>query len=1282
MTRRRKILLAIAGALVLPIVALALYLAFSDLSGWRDTVARAASKGMARELTIAGEFEVDFGIVTRVHATELSLANTEWASEPSMAKLDRLDGEINLWELLSGSIHLPSVDIEGGRAIFEGDDEAGSNWRLGSGDGTEGGGPVRLRIDNIRARDVDLVFRTASDSPDWDLTVASLDSSGDELGHHQLTSAGALRGKDFNLSGGFGSFEELINLRPVEHDLELRLGKMHLTSSGRIAEIASLSGLDLRASATIPTPDDLSSVLGVPDTGLPAFTAEATTATTSGLTQFNLTANGPSVDLHAEGTIDSLISPAELDLDLQLEGPDIRPVGALVGVTGLDEKPFDIDGHFTWSGFPIEVTGLEVRVGENRVTADGRIGEPPLMLGTDFHIKGSGPDAAAVAVLAGIQLPHDTFEIDGQLLRVENGLQINEVHAKIGSSTLSANGFIGDPPDYTNTELIVEAGGPELERFSRLLGTNAPAEPFHFKGRLTKGDQAIEVHGVKATLGPASLQVDGRLTTVMGMIGTDLRFMTDGRNLSRVGGLFGFDRLPASPYSVTGRLTVTTGGVRLREVTGRVADTHLAGQGLITRKKHLVGTEFEIDAEGENLQVLADTFPSVSLPNEAFGVKGGLKLEKDAFHLHEVKLKLGGAAGTVDGRIGKDPDLNHTEIEFDARGPSLAVADSLIPSFDLPDAPFSVAGGVTVTDGIVGLDHLSLGLVDTSATIDGYFAPGPGLIGTSVHASIEGPNIDQFVTLIDDSIARDLPTLPPKPFSVTGDIAIDETGHHLSSLQLSHGDATSTINGVVGRPPEFIGSDIEFRADGPDASLIAAAVGVPTLEGSFSFTGKIGRETEGYQFDEVRLRLGDHSANIDGRLGKLPRLIGTSLEIQAKGPDLDFIREVAGMKNLPSEPFEVTGQFDGDPGRFKTTALDIRFGSSDITGDLMVDLIAKPKFTARLYSNHFNAADFIPERHPVPDAADQNHESLPKSDHAFKVSDKPWNLKALDLVNVDLDWTIDTLVYLRSTDREAELSLSLEDGELAVDRFRATGNLNGSLDGVAKLTKNPKGHRIEIEFHVDDGMINLAGDGADPELYTPTDFHFSLSGEGRSLHEVMASANGQVLVTIEGGVMEKGIIDMVSADFLVTLLDALNPFAKQDDYTTLNCAVLAANFEDGVMTLDPAALQTTKVTTLGHGTLDFSTEELRLDWITKPRKGIGISASMFTNPYIRLGGTLAKPQIEMKPAQAVASTGLAVATLGLSLVAKGMADRVTADKKVCEKAMKQVAEMDAEAPNQ
>jgi hypothetical protein len=163
-----------------------------------------------------------------------------------------------------------------------------------------------------------------------------------------------------------------------------------------------------------------------------------------------------------------------------------------------------------------------------------------------------------------------------------------------------------------------------------------------------------------------------------------------------------------------------------------------------------------------------------------------------------------------------------------------------------------------------------------------------------------------------------------------------------------------------------------------------------------------------------------------------------------------------------------------------------------------------------------------------------------------------------------------------------------------------------------------------------------------------------------------------VQLVIGKGIFESSMLDLVTADILLTLINAFNPFAKEDPTTELECGIALLSFEDGVARLEPMAFQSDKMTLLGDGKIDFRTEKLKLEWITKPRKGIGISASMITNPYIKLGGTLASPSIELKPLEAVTSTGVAVATLGLSLVAKGMYDRVTAEKKVCKKALEEI----------
>ena len=56
----------------------------------------------------------------------------------------------------------------------------------------------------------------------------------------------------------------------------------------------------------------------------------------------------------------------------------------------------------------------------------------------------------------------------------------------------------------------------------------------------------------------------------------------------------------------------------------------------------------------------------------------------------------------------------------------------------------------------------------------------------------------------------------------------------------------------------------------------------------------------------------------------------------------------------------------------------------------------------------------------------------------------------------------------------------------------------------------------------------------------------------------------------------------------------------------------------------------------------------------------------------RLGGTLAEPKTKIDTAAALktaVSTGAAVATMGLSLVAEGIFDRTTADDHPCETAL-------------
>ena len=171
---------------------------------------------------------------------------------------------------------------------------------------------------------------------------------------------------------------------------------------------------------------------------------------------------------------------------------------------------------------------------------------------------------------------------------------------------------------------------------------------------------------------------------------------------------------------------------------------------------------------------------------------------------------------------------------------------------------------------------------------------------------------------------------------------------------------------------------------------------------------------------------------------------------------------------------------------------------------------------------------------------------------------------------------------------------------------------------------------------------------------------------GGSARQLAKNANGHVRLSQGAGKTRSEFLDAFGGDVLAQLRGKLNPFRAQDPFTDLDCSVLRADIVDGQVTVEPVLLQTRKVTAVAQGRIDLHTEKLTLDFDTRPRKGIGVSPGMFTNPFIRVEGTLASPRLAMG-AKGVGSGAVAAATGGLSVIASGFVDRIKGEADMCKK---------------
>jgi len=277
-------------------------------------------------------------------------------------------------------------------------------------------------------------------------------------------------------------------------------------------------------------------------------------------------------------------------------------------------------------------------------------------------------------------------------------------------------------------------------------------------------------------------------------------------------------------------------------------------------------------------------------------------------------------------------------------------------------------------------------------------------------------------------------------------------------------------------------------------------------------------------------------------------------------------------------------------------------------------------------------------------------------------------------LDLDLDLTVDHLELWNTVVEEIAMGFRLSDRLIQFKPVTLKGVQGGVYDGEFSLDGTHGTPRLELSIHSKGVRLGLAAaPGQDPATFPPIDTDAQLVGEGRTRREMAASLNGKYRSFSGPGLVASAGIELLFSDFLTQLFTTLNPFAKSSRYTQLDCAVLAAEAENGLLTVYPWIVQTRELTILSEGTIDLHDEKIDLSFNTKPRTGLGITAGTLINPLIKVGGNLATPVVVLDPANTIASGGLAVVTMGISVLAKSMADRFLSSADPCGEARTELA---------
>ena len=230
---------------------------------------------------------------------------------------------------------------------------------------------------------------------------------------------------------------------------------------------------------------------------------------------------------------------------------------------------------------------------------------------------------------------------------------------------------------------------------------------------------------------------------------------------------------------------------------------------------------------------------------------------------------------------------------------------------------------------------------------------------------------------------------------------------------------------------------------------------------------------------------------------------------------------------------------------------------------------------------------------------------------------------------------------------------------------------DGSIQARVSLAPEEGQYRLASRLEANDVRVGVFAPGdADIASLPRLNGSMEIEGIGSSIRSILASANGGLSFRQGSGKVRNVFGSAVFRDILFEVFRRLNPLRETRDYQLVECGFYDVTISDGIATIDDIIVQTDAMTTLATGEINLRNEELDLAFRAKPREGIGISLGTVVNELLQVRGTLKSPRIGVDAGRTATATGAAVATGGLSLLARGLWDRISAEGDICEKPRK------------
>ena len=767
--------LLIASSVIIAIVAVLVVLLFTvDLGRFKSYVEAAVSDATGREFAVAGVFNPSLGSTFDLVAEDVTLGNAEWGTAENILELERVVLSVDLWSLFSGPIRVLNLEVVGLDIHVEKNPETlRHSWSFRDKPKRPPGTPRRrfelpLWLHDAELQDIRVTYgRGWLDAPRT-VTVTGADFLADESDLLRMTLEGAIDDRDIAAKGMVGPLRALLDGYEPRWELEVSIGNFLAATEGTFADLFRAQGPNVHAVMRGPAAERTLARLGMPPLAEGPIDIEANLNTVSdGL---RLVVDGAIGDLEADvvARTESLKTVRDLDLSVDVRGPNLQAIGALFGAGYLPARSFKITGGVTGRANDLALDSVVMTAGDATLEVDGKLAEPSVDPDAELKLAVSGPEIREfLPQVLRDRVPSGEFEVRGTATGDPALIQVRDLSARLNEFELTAAGTVPFGTGMAGLDLAITAVGPDFEQVVEpWFEADVLAEPYSVSAKIRNAGEGYIVDDLRFEIANAYVTVDGTTGVLPGFKGLNATISLGGEDLQATFESLVEVSLPPVAFGLDGRFTGQDGALLLSDVEYRLGEARGTVDGTSGLWPSLEGLQLDTSLSGPNASEFAAVFGDQDgegfVPAEPFQTQGSLSKTGNVWFAQPWEMEIAESRLEFRGSLGDFAGTQGIDLQFSASGPDLR---RFLPAkgIDWP-LPYEFGGGFAIAGDTIELRQIDVRIAETTASFDGTVPTRAGMGDAAFRLSAAGPNLATLGYVFN------VPGLPAEGYRIEGSL--------------------------------------------------------------------------------------------------------------------------------------------------------------------------------------------------------------------------------------------------------------------------------------------------------------------------------------------------------------------------------------------------------------------------------------------------------------------------------------------------------------------------------